>query len=71
MEIRKVIRRQIDETVGRTRVQGDVHVDIAANVGGTGRTSVSSRQRITQRSGRTARVDDREGEPDGREATDG
>ena len=57
MRIRKVINRKLDDKSG---VAGAVNAVVAANVGESHqRTSVSSRQRVVQRSGRTV-VDESE-----------
>lgn len=60
MQIRKVIRRTVDESTGAGNVAADLHVAVAANVNEPGRTrsSVSTRQRIVQRSVRRTETDE-------------
>lgn len=55
MNIRKIINRRIRHEGDGVDVVGDVNAVISANVGERGGSShVSSKQRVVQRSGRTA-----------------
>jgi len=62
-----VLRKKLDSSEGGVHVAGGVNAVVAANVGekGGSHTSVSSRQRIVQRNGKTV-VD--ETEIEGRES---
>jgi hypothetical protein len=55
MRLRKIIRKTIRRSGPGGTVAGGVNVVVAANVDepGNSRTSVSSRQRVVQRGGRT------------------
>jgi hypothetical protein len=55
MRLRKIIRKSIRRSGPGGTVAGGVNVVVAANVDepGNARTSVSSRQRVVQRGGRT------------------
>jgi len=59
MKLRKVISRNLEDEVGNedgdVNMAGSINAVVSANVNepGTHRTSVSSRQRIVQRNGRT------------------
>ena len=54
MKFKKVINERIDEKKDGVNVAGGVNAVISANVGESGsKTSVSSRQRIVQRDGKT------------------
>ena len=52
--MRKVIRRQVESSLDGIDVAGGINAVVAANVNepGSSQTSVSSTQRIVQRSGR-------------------
>ncbi len=54
MNVRKIIQRRLRHRGGGVDVVGDVNAVVAANVNEPGgNSSVSSRQRIVQRDGRT------------------
>jgi hypothetical protein len=55
MNLRHLIQRRIRRKTSNVDVQGDVNAVVAANVGERGgSTSVSSRQHVVHRSGRTS-----------------
>jgi hypothetical protein len=54
MKLQKIISRRIRHRGGGVDAVGDINAAISANVGERGQsTSVSSHQRVVQRSGRT------------------
>jgi hypothetical protein len=72
VEIRRVIRLRLRRDRGPIQAAADINGVIAANVGERGRTtSVSSRQRIVQRSGPENRADAGEGAEENRLADNG
>jgi hypothetical protein len=69
MKFSETLRRRIRHSRDGVDVVADINAAVAGNVGEPGRTSVSSRQTVVQRSGRTvtttthekeARADERE-----------
>jgi hypothetical protein len=67
MKIRKVFKKTVTGGDGDSNVAGGFHAVIAANVGESGRSksSVSSRQRIVQKSGKTTVTEDSSERRDG------
>ena len=69
MKLSEVIRRRIRHSQDGVNVVADVNAVVAGTVNEPGQTtSVSSRQRIVQRDGRTETTTEKEVRNDGREA---
>ncbi len=69
MKLSEVIRRRIRHSQDGVNVVADVNAVVAGTVNEPGQTtSVSSRQRIVQRNGRTETTTEKEVRNDGREA---
>ena len=69
MKLSEVIRRRVRHSQDGVNVVADVNAVVAGSVNEPGQTtSVSSRQRIVQRDGRTETTTEKEVRNDGREA---
>ena len=69
MKLSEIINRRIRHSQDGVNVVADVNAVVAGTVNEPGRTtSVSSRQRIVQRDGRTETTTEKEVRNDGREA---
>jgi hypothetical protein len=64
VKIKKVVQKKLDHDADGVRVAGTVNAVISASINepGTSATSVSSRQRIVQRKGKTTVEEETKGE---------